>query len=108
MGVDFRDQPYHGAPRGILIRVSFDRADNLFVVKTLALRAGYRPAKLPDFGTSLTIESLHTTMLHMSPPAPPLRSRKNLQAWCRWAVVGRRNQPSELPCGGNVVPPKRS
>jgi len=51
------------------------------VVKALAVRTGYRPAKLPDFGTSLAIESLHTAMLHMSPPAPPLRSRKNLQAW---------------------------
>src|SRR3981189_3444183 len=66
--------------RGFLIKVSLDGADNLFVVKTLAVRAGYRPPKLPDFGTSLAIESLHTTILHTFPPAPPLRSRKNLQA----------------------------
>ena len=25
IGVDFQDQPHYGAPRGILIRVSFDR-----------------------------------------------------------------------------------
>ena len=71
IGVDFREQPDDGVPHSSLIPVLLDGADNLFVVKTLALRAGYRSAKLPDFGTSLTIESLHTTMLHMSPPPAP-------------------------------------
>jgi hypothetical protein len=80
IGVDFQDQPHYGAPRGSLIKVSLDCADNLFVVKTVAVWAGYRPPKLPDFGTSLAIESFHTTILHTFPPAPPLRSKKNLQA----------------------------
>jgi len=39
IGVDFQDQPHYGAPRGSLIKVSLDCADNLFVVKTLAVRA---------------------------------------------------------------------
>lgn len=102
IGVDFRDQPHYGAPRGILIRVSLDSADDLLVVKALAVRAGYRPAKLLDFGTSLPIESLHTTMLHTSPPARRLRCRKNLQASSGWAVVEGRSQPSELLCGSNA------
>jgi hypothetical protein len=54
----FRNQPYYRAPRGSLIGVSLDCADNPYVVKMLAVRAGYRPPKLPDFGTSLAIESL--------------------------------------------------
>ena len=58
IGVDFQDQPRYGAPRGILIRVSLDCADNLFVVKTLAVTASYRPSKLPDFRTSLAVEPL--------------------------------------------------
>src|SRR6266581_3011039 len=42
-------------------------------------------------------------MLHTSPPAPLLRSRKNLQAWWRWVVVKGGNQPSALLCGGNTL-----
>src|SRR5215471_16005587 len=74
--IDLQDQRHYRAPCRILIRVSLDGADDLLVVKTLPVRAAYRPPKLPDFGTSLAFESLHTTMLHMSPPAPLLRSRK--------------------------------
>src|SRR5215472_5496879 len=66
ISVDLQDQPHYRAPCGILIRVSLDCADDLLVVKTLAVRAAYRPPKLPDFGTSLAFESLHTTMLHVS------------------------------------------
>src|ERR1700724_2501760 len=51
IGVDFQDQPHYGAPRGILIRVSLDCADDLFVGKALAVSAGYRPSKLPDCRT---------------------------------------------------------
>ena len=35
IGVDFRNQHHYGATRGILIRVSLDCADNLFVVTRL-------------------------------------------------------------------------
>jgi len=41
IAVDFQNQPHYGATRGILIRVSLDCADDLFVVNTLAVRAGY-------------------------------------------------------------------
>jgi hypothetical protein len=33
IGVDFRNQPYYRAPRGILIRVSLDCADGFFFGK---------------------------------------------------------------------------
>ena len=64
--------------------------------------AGYRPANCPGFGTSVASESLHTTILHTSPPAPPLRSSKNLQAWWRGAVVGGRSQPECMFFGGET------
>jgi hypothetical protein len=77
IGVDFREQPDYGATHSRLIRVLFDGADNLLVVKTFAAWIDFGPAKLPDFGTSFAIESLHTPMSHLSPPAPQLRSRKS-------------------------------
>jgi hypothetical protein len=76
IGVDFREQPDYGAPHSSLIRVVFDGTNNLLVVKTFAARIDLGPAKLPDLGTSFAIESLNTPMLHLSPPAPPLQSRR--------------------------------
>src|SRR5215470_7373817 len=74
IGVDFREQPDYGAPHSRLIRVVFDGTNNLLVVKTLAARVDLGPAKLPDLRTSFAIESLHAPMLHLSPPAPPMRA----------------------------------
>jgi hypothetical protein len=69
VGVDFREQPDYGAPHSSLIRVLFEGANNLLVVNTFATRIDFGPAKLPDFGTSLAIDSFHTPMSHLSPPA---------------------------------------
>jgi hypothetical protein len=66
IGVEFRDQPHYGAPRSIFIRVLLDCADNLLVVKTLAVKPGLRPAKLPDVRAFFATVSLHTSTLHPS------------------------------------------
>ncbi|HXO33943.1 MAG TPA: hypothetical protein VN901_16455, partial [Candidatus Acidoferrales bacterium] len=60
-GVEFSDQPHDGVPRSILIRVLLDCADNFLVVKTLAVKPGLRPAKLPDIRAFIAIVSLHTS-----------------------------------------------
>jgi hypothetical protein len=54
-GVDFRDQSPYGSPRSILVRVLLDGADDLLMMKTLAVKANLGPAKLPDLGTSFAI-----------------------------------------------------
>jgi hypothetical protein len=88
-GVDFRETPDYGAPHSGLIRVLLDGADNLLVVKTFAARTDLGPAKLPDLRTTFAIESLHTTMLHLSPPAAA--EQKNLQVWEQLVEISRVN-----------------
>jgi hypothetical protein len=64
------------------------RADDLLVVKTLAVRAGFRPAKLRDIGTSLATVSFQTSVLHHCSPAPPLRSRRIFRHGDEWQGRG--------------------
>lgn len=77
---------------------TLDCADDLLVVKTHAVRAAYRPPKLPDLGISLAFESLHTTMLHVS-SCTAVAEQKNLPT--SHVGVGVEKQGSALLCGGS-------
>src|SRR5260370_2719932 len=70
IGAEFRDQPHYGAPRSIFIRILLDCADNFLVVKTLAVKSGLRPAKLPDIRAFFAPISLHTSAFHLFLPPP--------------------------------------
>jgi hypothetical protein len=48
----------------LIVRVLLDGADNCLVVKTLAVKPGLRPAKLPDIRAFFATVSLHTSALH--------------------------------------------
>jgi hypothetical protein len=102
IGVEFWDQPHYGAPHSFFIRILLDCADNLLVVKTLAVKPGLRLAKLPDIRAFLATVSLHTSALH-----PILQRRRcgvegssGMEA--NSEARGGRNQSSELLCGGNA------
>jgi hypothetical protein len=71
-------------------RPMLDCPGDLLVVKTLALKAGLGPAKLPDIRTSFAIVSFQTPVLHSCPPAPPLRSRRIFRYGSKWH--GRGNE----------------
>jgi hypothetical protein len=78
-----------------------DCADNFLVVKTLAVKSGLRPAKLPDIRTFFATVSLHTFALNLF----LLRRRCGLEESSDIKPKGRglRNQSSELLCGGNAL-----
>jgi len=85
------------APRSILIRVLLDRADDLLVVKTLAVRAGLGPAELPDIRALFaTVSLLHPrcifVLLHRR-----LRSRRIFRHGGRMAGWGR-DEMSRVNC----------
>jgi hypothetical protein len=100
IGVELCDQPHYGASRGIFIRVWLDCADNFLVVKTLAVKPGLRPAKLPDIRAFFASVSLHTSTLH-----PSLLGRLcGVEEYSGTEPKGRggRNESRELLCGGNA------
>jgi hypothetical protein len=98
MGDDFRDQPYHGAPRGLLIRVSVDRADNLFVANALSILSSLRPTKLPHLRAMLPSFSLQTPLLHIV----LLRRNCIAEELSVMTKFDRLLAASELLCGGNA------
>src|ERR1700687_5155896 len=100
IGVDFRNQPNDGTPRCMFIRILLDCADNFLVVKTLAVKPGLRPSKLPDIRAFFATVSLHTSALHPI----LLRRRCGVEESSDIEPKGRgwRNQSSELLCGGKV------
>jgi hypothetical protein len=68
-------------------------------LKTLAVKPGLRPAKLPDIRAFFATVSLHTPTLHPS----LLRRRCGVEEYSGTEPKGRggRNQSSELLCGGS-------
>jgi len=93
-------ETYYGSPRSILIRVLLDSADNLLAVKTLAVRAGLGPAKLPDIRAFFATVSLHTSAFHLF----LLHRRGGAEESSGMEANGRAggcNQSSELPCSGS-------
>jgi hypothetical protein len=83
------------------IRKGPDLNSSLFLaVKTLAVKVGLRPAKLPDITAFFSIVSLHTSALHLF----LLRRRCGAEESSGIEPNGWewRNQPSGLPSGGNA------
>src|SRR5216683_3154325 len=100
IGVDFRNQPHDGTPRCMFIRVLLDCADNFLVVKTLAVKTGLRPSKLPDIRAFFATISLHTSAFHLF----LLHRRGGAEESSGMEANGRAggcNQSSELPCSGS-------
>jgi len=97
-GVNFRNQPCYGVPRSALIWVLLDCANDLLVVKTLAVRAGLGPAKLPRTPTPASVTSRPTPCSTPYTPIPATTPSS--------ANSASRNSDSD--CTFPITPPSHS
>ena len=82
-GNDFRDQPHYDLPRNILVRVLLNGADDLLMVKTLAVRANLGPAKLPDIRASFAsfvVSDIHVASLSSCVAVAEQKNLRTLRA----------------------------